>query len=141
MPKIYFACSIRGGRDDAAWYADLAKHIANQAQLLSEIFADQSLTDSGMDKPSEDIWQQDISWVKEAQAIIAEVTNPSLGVGYEIAKAEEWNKPVLALFRKNSSRSLSAMIEGPPACTVVYYETLSDAQIAIDQFIASLHNR
>lgn len=136
--KIYFACSIRGGRDDADTYAELATYIKSKATLLTEIFADGKLTSEGMNKPSADIWATDIAWVKESDAIIAEVTNPSLGVGYEIAKAEEWNKPALALFRDDGRRKLSAMIEGSPITTTVYYTTVSEAQSAINDFINKL---
>lgn len=133
--KIYFACSIRGGRDDAETYADLAQYIKTKTTLLTEIFADGTLTAQGMNKPNRVIWETDIAWVQEADAIIAEVSNPSLGVGYEIAKAEEWGKPVLALFRTSDDRRLSAMIEGSPNTTTAYYTSLSEAKQAIDNFI------
>lgn len=134
--KIYFACSIRGGRDDAVTYAELARYIKTKATLLTEIFADNKLTPDGMNKPSSDIWSTDIAWVKESDAIIAEVSNPSLGVGYEIAKAEEWSKPVLALFRDDGTRKLSAMIGGSPYTTTVYYTTIDEATLAVDAFVA-----
>lgn len=134
--KIYFACSIRGGRDDADIYAELVKYIKIKATVLTEIFADGKLTSDGMKKPSKVIWQTDTDWVKQADGIIAEVTNPSLGVGYEIAKAEEWGKPVLALFRNDGSRKLSAMIDGSPHTKTVYYQTLPEAKQAIDEFLA-----
>ena len=59
--------------------------------------------------------------LRQADAMIAEVTNPSLGVGYEIAKAEEWNLPVLALYRPQPGKKLSAMIAGSPQTKVVEY--------------------
>jgi len=136
--KIYFACSIRGGRGDADLYADLARYIKSRSILLTEKFVDSKLTSQGMNNPNADIWLTDIEWVKESDAIIAEVTNPSLGVGYEIAKAEEWNKPVLALFHSNGSHKLSAMIEGSPNTKTVYYTELAEALSAIDDFIKEL---
>ena len=136
--KIYFACSIRGGRDDADTYNDLARYIKSRSSLLTEIFADRKLTSQGMNKTNTDIWLTDIAWIKESDAIIAEVTNPSLGVGYEIAKAEEWSKPVLALFRSDGSRKLSAMIDGSPNTKTIYYTTLAEAQSAIDDFIKKI---
>ncbi|MDQ3065079.1 MAG: nucleoside 2-deoxyribosyltransferase [bacterium] len=135
MKKIYFACSIRGGRDDAEIYAELVKYIKQHAEVLSEIFADSKLTTKGMNKPSRDIWKIDTDWIKQADAIIAEVTNPSLGVGYEIALAETLNKPILALFRNTSDKKLSAMIDGSPAVRVCYYQEISDAKLAVDEFI------
>lgn len=138
MKKIYFACSIRGGRDDAATYGSLVSYLKTRTELLTEIFADQKLTTEGMNKPSKEIWKIDTDWVKECDGLIAEVTNPSLGVGYEIAKAEEWGKPVLALFRKSETRKLSAMIDGSPDTQVVVYETIEEAESAISIFIQSL---
>jgi len=138
MKKIYFACSIRGGRDDVDTYAELAQFIKTKAILMTEIFVDKKLSVAGMDKPSYDIWKTDTEWVAESNAVIAEVTNPSLGVGYEIAKAEEWKKPVLALFRKGSDKKLSAMIEGSPYVKTVYYNDLSEATDAIEAFIDAL---
>lgn len=138
MKKIYFACSIRGGRDDADMYARLVEFIKQRAEVLTEIFADSKLTTSGMQKPSEEIWKIDTDWIKEADAVIAEVTNPSLGVGYEISLAESLNKPVLALFHDDGSRKLSAMIGGAPGVKTVEYVQLSEAERAIDQFLESI---
>lgn len=91
-----------------------------------------------MDKPSSEIWKTDTDWVKQSDGMIAEVTNPSLGVGYEIALAETLDKPVLALFRNDTERKLSAMIDGAPGVQVVNYRELSAARLAIDSFIQSL---
>ena len=133
--KVYFACSIRGGRGDAHIYADLVTHLKAKTTVLSEIFADNKLTAEGSDGTNDYIWKRDTDWVKEADVLIAEVTNPSLGVGYEIAKAEEWGKPILALFRDTGERKLSAMIEGSPGTTTIYYKEIEQAQRAIDKFI------
>ena len=136
--EIYFACSIRGGRDDAHVYKELVEYIATKAKVLSEIFADQALTSAGMNDTNENIYKKDIAWVHQADALVAEVTNPSLGVGYEIAKAEEWKKPVLALFRETGERKLSAMIGGSPHLRVARYATANEAKRAIDEFISTL---
>ena len=133
--KVYFACSIRGGRNDAQLYGDLALYIKTKATLLTEIFADGKLTAQGMNKPSPEIWKTDTTWVRESDVVIAEVSNPSLGVGYEIAKAEEWGKPVLALFREEGDRRLSAMIGGSPHTEAIYYKDTLEAQNAIDAFL------
>lgn len=138
MKKVYFACSIRGGRDDAKSYQILVERIKKYAHVLSEVFADQSLTSDGMDKPTGDIWSNDIKWIGQADAIIAEVTNPSLGVGYEIAKAEKMNKPILCLYNSRPNKKLSAMIHGSPLATVFEYENIDSAEHAISSFIGEL---
>jgi nucleoside 2-deoxyribosyltransferase len=124
--KIYFACSIRGGRGDGVIYAELVEFLKEHATVLTEIFADQKLTAEGMSKPDGEIHRIDMAWVREADVIVAEVTNPSLGVGYEIAKAEEWGKPVIALFRPGAGARLSAMIAGSPQVRVLEYARVDD---------------
>lgn len=136
--EIYFARSIRGGRDDAEVYGALVDHITTRAVVLSEIFADGRLTTAGSHGASKDIYAQDITWVHQSDAIIAEVTNPSLGVGYEIAKAEEWGKPVVALFRDSGERKLSATIDVSPNLKVVRYIRIHEAKLAIDDFIKTI---
>ncbi len=52
MKKVYFACSIRGGRDDADVYSELVQMIKKYAEVLTEIFADQKLTAAGSVGPT-----------------------------------------------------------------------------------------
>lgn len=135
MKKVYFACSIRGGRDDADTYGNLVSVIKKYAEVLTEVFADKTLTMAGSSGPTGDIWSNDIRWIGQADAIIAEVTHPSLGVGYEIARAEKMGKPVLCLFRPASGRKLSAMIDGSPHATIFEYNDPVSAEHAISTFL------
>ena len=138
MKKVYFACSIRGGRDDADTYGELVTIIKKYAEVLTEIFADKKLTVAGMEEPTGDIWSNDIRWIGQADAIIAEVTNPSLGVGYEIARAEKMGKPILCLYRPEGERKLSAMIHGSPHATVFEYKDPVSAEHAISTFLGEI---
>lgn len=138
MKRVYFACSIRGGRDDAEYYSELVQIIRKYAVVLTEIFADKKLTATGMSNPSGDIWSTDIRWIGQADAVIAEVTNPSLGVGYEIAAAERMGKPILCLFRKSEERKLSAMIEGSPGATILEYSSTLSLEHAITTFLSNV---
>lgn len=138
MKKVYFACSIRGGRDDATYYGELVRTIKKYADVLTEIFADKKLTTEGTQKPSGDIWSKDIRWIGQADAVIAEVTNPSLGVGYEIAAAEKMGKPILCLYRPSDGRKLSAMIDGSPGATIFEYTDAATAEHAIAAFLQNL---
>jgi len=139
MKKIYFACSIRGGRADQPIYAELVGLIKENAEVLSELFSDESLTASGHSHLSDkEIWARDMSWLKTADGIIAEVTNPSLGVGYEIGKASEWGVKVLALYRPLPGKRLSAMIAGSPNVEVFEYQEAADAKTKIAEFINNI---
>jgi len=139
--KIYFAGSIRGGRDDIEFYKELVAHLSKYGTVLTQHVADQSITEYGEEKDSdEEIYHRDMSWLKESDVMIAEVSTPSLGVGYEICKAEAMNKKILCLFRVQKNKRLSAMIGGNPNLKVVTYETLDEAKRHIDEFLKSYHS-
>jgi hypothetical protein len=144
MKKIYFACAITGGRDHAHRYPTIVRYIKDAGMhVLSELFAEQSVQagkgigmKKGM-KPAE-IWEWDLNWVREADAIIAEITQPSLGVGYEIAKAHEWGKPVLALYHPQPDKKPSSMIVGSPNVTLFEYKDIREVEPVIISFLAQL---
>ena len=89
------------------------------------------------DKTTEFIYDRDMAWLKECDMVVAEVTNPSLGVGYELAMAEVWKKPILCLYRPESGKSLSAMIAGNSALKVLEYQTPETAKPALAAFLSS----
>ena len=59
------------------------------------------------------IWAQDMAWLRESDAVIAECSTPSLGVGYELAMAQILKKPV-HIFYDEARGPLSAMLTGDP---------------------------
>lgn len=137
--KIYFAGSIRGGRDDKDLYLQLIQHLTRYGEVLTEHVGDEKLTDLGEDGPYDQwIYDRDMSWLHEADVMIAEVSTPSLGVGYEIGQAEALNKKILCLYRKRLGKRLSAMIDGNPNMKTVIYEDLKDAIAKIDDFFRTL---
>ena len=80
-------------------------------------------------------------WLKSASCLVAEATTPSLGVGYEIARATEWGKPVLCLFRPEPGRSLSAMIAGSPGVTVWEYRKIEETDEIFREFFSKVRAR
>src|SRR5438105_746881 len=110
--RIYFAGSIRGGREDQALYFEIIERLRKYGEVLTEHISDSGLSVTGEDNGDQYIHDRDLAWLKSADYLVAEVTTPSLGVGYEIGKATEWGKPVLCLFRAAEGRALSAMIAG-----------------------------
>ncbi|WP_346861921.1 nucleoside 2-deoxyribosyltransferase [uncultured Draconibacterium sp.] len=136
--KIYFAGSIRGGREDAALYFKIIDHLKLFGEVLTEHVGDPSLTSAGDDGPSDKfIHDRDLDWLNASDVIVAEVTTVSMGVGYEIGRAVESGKKVLCLFRPDSGKNLSAMISGCDALTLSEYSVLEDVKTAIDRFLGS----
>ena len=137
--KIYFAGAIRGGRDDAKLYEKIIAYLGNRGQVLTEHVGDQYLGTMG-EKDAKDtaIYIRDIKWLQSADAIIAEVTTPSLGVGYELGIAEKLKKPVLCLYRHRKNYRISAMIKGNNLFSCQEYHNITEAQSYIDVFFQNL---
>ncbi len=135
--KIYFAGSIRGGREDVDLYVDLIKYLQTYGEVLTEHVGDKNLFEQGERVISDrEVHDRDLVWMEESDVMIAEVTTPSLGVGYEIAKAVEMGKQILCLYRPQKDRRLSGMIGGCPGVTIFEYQTLQEAEGAIRDFFA-----
>ena len=118
---IYFAASISGGRGDQAIYMQIIELLRSHGTVLTEHFGDPSLTAAGESLADGAIHDRDIEWLRRADVLVAEVTTPSLGVGYEIGRAMEWGKRVVCLYRSSESRRLSGMIAGCEAIEVHRY--------------------
>ncbi|HMA61541.1 MAG TPA: nucleoside 2-deoxyribosyltransferase [bacterium] len=139
--KIYFAGSIRGGRDDAAIYRKLIDYLKNYGQVLTEHIGEKNIRKTEKGKGTDqEIHTRDMEWLLESDAIIAEVSNPSLGVGYEIGRAIEHNIPVFCLWRNNSEHKLSAMIAGSPKLKYAHYENIAEAKTNIDQYLKNFES-
>lgn len=126
--KIYFAASIRSGRDDQPLYAAIIEELKKHGIVLSEHFGDANLTSNGEVLDNRAIRDRDKEWVRQADVIVAEVTTPSLGVGIELGWAEEWGKEVICLYREQDGRRLSALVDGAPHFTVLRYKSIKDIQ-------------
>lgn len=135
--KVYFACSIRSGGDNSRYFEIVEAIKATGAELLSEVFVHDAINFGGSPLPSDQIHARDIAMIQEADVVIAEVTHPSLGVGYEIAYAEQLKKPVLCLFNKDTKARLSAMIEGNAYNRIAYYTDITTPARDIANFLAS----
>lgn len=136
LMKIYFAGSIRGGRKDVKLYLKIIQHLKKYGEILTEHVGDKNLNIHGEHHLTDkEIHDRDLSWLKECKVVIAEVTTTSLGVGYEIAKAIEWNKKILCLYRQKKGEKLSAMIAGAPKVVNKQYKTIKEAKKIIDSFL------
>lgn len=132
--RVYFAGSIRGEAPDRDWFQELIGHISKTDKVLTEHSFDFSYEDE-IKKDDREIWEIDINWLRSADAVIGEITAPSLGVGYEIGKAEEWGKPILLLYRESPGKKTSAMLNGSNFNELITYNEKDEALRAIDGFL------
>jgi len=73
------------------------------------------------------IFTRDLKWIEEADVLVAEVSVPSTGVGYEIAAARyRFGRPVICLYRAGHTKRCSAMVAGDAGVELIEYEEAAE---------------
>ncbi len=132
--EIYFAGSIRGAEADKPLFKRFIEHLSNHGKVLTEHSFDFDYSQE-IRLDDHEIYELDTGWLNDADALVAEVSSPSLGVGYEIGHVEALGKPILCLYRRQEGRRLSAMIGGNRKLKIVEYDGEEEALNAMDDFI------
>ena len=133
--KVYFAGSIRGGRQDAELYRRIIQYIQRNHVVLTEHVGDLSLSKiEGLKNRDVAIYEQDTAWLRESDVVIAECTTPSLGVGYELAYAEKHAKPVHIFYNK-AKTNLSAMLAGDKYFNIHPYDAEEEIYPLLDNIL------
>lgn len=134
--KIYFCGSIRGGRELAQTYRVIIGIIGEYGKVLTEhLGSDEEIESKDRVLSDREIHDRDLQWIIESDMLVAEVTVPSLGVGYEIGRAVEMKKPILCLFQTGGERRLSAMIGGIEGIRIHHYEDPQSLRDTIRSFV------
>jgi len=141
MKKAFFACSMRGGYSSVSFeflqqipqaLKDMGFELASEHQTQPDIIQKESLLPNAL------IYQRDISLLKQSDTLIAEMSNPSMGVGGEITDAISLGKPVLGLYQipqDKVSSYILGKIEGHSKGRHAHYTDLRDLKLKIKDFI------
>ena len=139
--QFYFCGSIRGGREKASFYRLLISRLREHGPVLTEhVGDDQTIETEGQEMDDIQIHDRDLDWIKASDVVVAEVSVPSLGVGYEIGRAIEMGKPVLCLFDLRSGNALSAMIAGCSQVFLKNYRSDEEAISKLEELLAEMKN-
>ena len=135
--NIYFACSITGGREFEPVYQEFVAALAQDGHQIPTAHLVESgvgALEAGIDPVT--VYTRDVDWIRASEVLIAEVSVPSHGVGYEIAFALGLEKPVLALYQQG--RKVSKMITGNPDAhlQVQAYQDSADGVRRLREFLA-----
>jgi len=140
--KVYFSCSITGGRNEEKVYSAIVKAMLSAgyevptAHLSTpEVMQMEKVVDPV------DIFNRDMRWLDESDAIVAEVTTPSHGVGYEIAQGLWLSKPVLCLYQRG--KRISKILTGNthPKLTFSGYDEPDEAVKQVLVYLEDLSSR
>jgi 2'-deoxynucleoside 5'-phosphate N-hydrolase len=132
--KVYFAGSIMGGRENLPIYMHIVEFLkALGHEVPSEHVARPRVLDEESILTPQQVYERDVAWIRISAAVIAEVSTPSLGVGYEIATALHLGLPVLCLHQ--AELSISKLISGNRSIKVSAYADLSELDRHIQEFL------
>jgi nucleoside 2-deoxyribosyltransferase len=125
---LYFAGAISGGRNDVALYREIIAALeAGGHHVLAGAVAAEHVTASGEPLDSCAIFDRDLAWIAAADVLVAEVSMPSTGVGYEIATARyRYEIPVICLYRPAHTTRCTAMVSGDGQIELIEYSDLAD---------------
>ncbi|XP_040034060.1 5-hydroxymethyl-dUMP N-hydrolase isoform X1 [Gasterosteus aculeatus] len=158
--KVYFCGSIRGGRDDVRVYRRIVQKLQSYGSVLTEHVSFTEISEreeascdvtelccgwTGEDASSagdRSIHDRDVDWLRQCDVVVAEVTQPSLGVGYELGRAVAMEKRIFCLFRPTSGRNLSAMIRGAADGDVFVVKDYIEDEVenVLEEFFKHLKN-
>ena len=125
--NIYFSCSITGGRAEETTYQEIVRFLLEEGHEVPTAH----LSETGVMNLEDvvdpvEVFTRDMAWIRGCEAVVAEVSSPSHGVGYEIAYALSLGKPVLCCYK--DGKRVSKIITGntSPGLSIINYK--DDAQ-------------
>lgn len=131
---IYFAGAIRGGREKVNDYQKIINKLEEIGNVLTTHIANKEIGDKGENNMTpKEIYDRDVVRLKSSELIVAEVSVPSLGIGYELGLAESLGKKIICLYDVNSNKTLSAMIEGNKNFEIVKYNNIEEVLEYLDR--------
>ncbi len=132
--KIYFACSIVGGRKDEEIYKEFVDRLIQDGhQVLTEVLVRDDVIQLESNIDPVEVYKRDINWINESDVLIAEVSTPSHGVGYEIGFALNQAKPVICLYQVGVPVSKMILGNQDPKMSLFAYKDIDIAHYYIKQ--------
>ncbi|MDD2319710.1 MAG: nucleoside 2-deoxyribosyltransferase [Geobacteraceae bacterium] len=129
--KMFFAGSIRGGGGYGKVYRRIIALLNSHGEVISEHLYNNGSTKKEGENSDAAIHARDLEAIRQSDLVFAEVSHPSIGVGYEIGIAESIGIPVIALYHGGSEHRLSAMIAGNKKIVTLTYDTFEELSVLL----------
>jgi 2'-deoxynucleoside 5'-phosphate N-hydrolase len=138
--NIYFSCSITGGRKDQATYEKIVDHLVKSGHDVptAHLSRAEVLEDERVVTPL-DVYERDVNWVEQCDLVVAEVSTPSHGVGYEIALALLQGKPVFCCYKQGCTVSKMILGNTLSNLSVYAYRSKKDLFQELDRYFEGIN--
>ncbi len=135
--RVYFAAAMTNPDRDLAVLGRLVEHVegtGHEVPTRHVVAPDGKQRDRGL--TDVELARRDLAWIASCDALVAEVSTPSHGVGVEVMAALDRRMPVLLLRREDVT--VSRLLLGLPGVERAAYRSVADARAAIDSFLAAV---
>jgi len=137
ISRVFLSGAIRGGRRLVETYRFIADvMIGAGVEVLSEHVARDTVFAEERKMTEEEIFLRDMGGIVQCDCLVAEVSVPSVGVGYEICHAVGLKKPVLCVYERGST--VSAMVLGNKGVVAHDYGDLDELRRIMLEFVRSI---
>ena len=124
--KIYISGSIYGGTQKIETYKILIKELEKYGEVMNKQVADENTIANEVYQKDEEIFKDLENKLYEADIVFAEVSIPSLGVGYELGFADKIGKKIIAIYDYNYVEKVSTMIRGNKRIKLISYKDIKE---------------
>jgi nucleoside 2-deoxyribosyltransferase len=137
MTKLFLSGSMRGGRRLLDTYKFILEVLLSSgAEVLSQHVARDTIFEEEQGMSEAEIFMRDMGGVERCDCLVAEVSVPSIGVGYEICHAVGLGIPVLCVYEEGGKAS--AMVLGNKGVVSKSYGSNDELQNIFEGFIYEL---
>lgn len=116
MVTVYFSAPSTSTPEDLIRYKQIVDSIKKAGGSLIQNWVEENNVQG-----ARELFEETVNNIKKSQVLVAEITNPSTGVGQQIAMAISWKIPVLALKRKEEYASKFTLGTKSPYLTLLKY--------------------
>ena len=124
--KIYVSGSIYGGTEKIETYKILVEELEKYGEVLTKQIADPNTIKNEVNQKDEDIYTDLENKLINCDLVFAEVTIPSLGVGYELGYADKLGKKIIAIYDCQYTKKVSTMIRGNSKIKLIPYKDINE---------------
>lgn len=138
--RIYLACTVRGsqaGREAARLAGERLAALGHEILTSHLLDPDVEQNESSLDET--EVFARDLRWLDECDAVVAEASGSSYGVGFEVGyilgRAAQTGQRVCLLYDADRRNAISRLVSGNshPACRRLGYRSLAEVAALIDE--------
>ncbi len=141
--RIYLACTVRGNREALGAARALAARLASHGHdVLTTHLLDDDVDTQEASLDEREVYARDIRWLTSCDALVAEASGSSYGVGFEVGfilgRAAQTGQKVCLLYRADRRHAISRLISGAadPHCTTLAYTATDELLAFVDEQFA-----